>query len=377
MRRSRTLSRFLATISASLLLLAGFGGARSLPVFDAPGKQATLYEITKTPPPRIRSGTSLPVFDLGEDGTVGLAGDASLADTHTLTLRHYPDKSGSGGDRRSAGASLPMLVKADVRLLWALLSPENRARMQQSLDDFAAGLTAAGRDIVASETFKRRYQARFEVLFHQAIQASMEDPDVNRALDRVMDAAGETFGSEFIQAYVANLVKQGSMALFMLPLELGKLFGGESSAEDFREQLEALFDTPETRQLMAEKTRELMESPEVARLATAAAWAMAKELLRNPRLMPLLEQLAAEPAFSSQIGRIERSSLDTANTMIRLLIGVDGDDRMHPLAAVVVRSLFFNGPQWLVIEVSPPHMKDPAPHPLPNAIPLSRRVDRS
>ena len=118
-----------------------------------------------------------------------------------------------------------------------------------------------------------------------------------------------------------------------------------------------IFNSPESRQLIAERIRKAASSQELARLITELGRPFLAGLLHDPEFLAVLQQIAADPAFAGRIAALERSGVESARTIARLLVIGDRDDRMHPFAAAILRSLFLDNSRWLVAFVTPEQLR--------------------
>ncbi len=73
--------------------------------------------------------------------------------------------------------------------------------------------------------------------------------------------------------------------------------------------------------------------------------------------MAALQEVAADPAFHGAFTALEQSGLESARMIVRLLVEGDRDDRMHALAATILRGLFLDNSRWLVAFVTPDQMR--------------------
>jgi hypothetical protein len=91
----------------------------------------------------------------------------------------------------------------------------------------------------------------------------------------------------------------------------------------------------------------------VARLVAEFGRPFLAAVLTDPGLVEALQEIVADPAFRASFSALEQSGLDTARMVVRLLVEGDRGDRMHALAATILRGLFLDNSRWLVAFVTP------------------------
>ena len=250
----------------------------------------------------------------------------------------------------------PVLLAADVRLLWAMTSDANKTQIRDVADVFVGRAVRALEDIIGSDTFREKHQRRFDAIVRNAFEAASSDPAVQDALDDI-PLVQRMMNRELATKYLFIAAKNGARWLGGLVGDLSRMVGAQADQDGPRGKPIRVFDAPESRRLIAERIRKVVRPEELTRLTGSFARAFLASASRNPELIAMLEEIASDLAFAEPIAAIEQAGIELARTITRLLVGIDRDDRMHPLAATILRGLLLDNPRRLVAFVTPDRLR--------------------
>ncbi len=339
--------------SLALILLVTVAGARTLPML---GSEATKIHL-KTASPQGEISDQLPVFALGGAVQAEQVGQAKIHPDKGVTVSLYRDI------EVGAIQSLPpLLLKVDLRLLWAIASEENRIQLRANIKGLGDRLMANLEAIAASPEFEVTYRPALQAILQDAAEQALDDPRVKEALEQVIDVLGDRFDDDFLSDYAGIIAKQSAAAL----IELSKLVPGlmtdllTGKSIDWtvlKGEVARLLDSREGRALVTARLREVLTSEASATLAGAFGRAMLARMADDPRLASSLNAMAAEAAFEGYFRDLEVASLGALKESARVLAGVEGSGRLHPMAAAVLRGLLFEEGDWIVVFVTPERLR--------------------
>jgi hypothetical protein len=347
MRRHRARLAGVASVAttAGLLTVAALGAVATLPMLDR-GRTVTYQIDNSGPAPERVRGTRLAVFSMNGDGTAARIGQARAIGRGALEIDFYRDVA-SRHPR-----SVPVLLQADGRLLWAFTSDANKARIRYVADRFVVDAQRTFRQVTESETFRRKYQPVLQAIARKAFDQAAADPEVREAIAG-LPPLQDVVDREFIARYLAIVARNSIRNLGGLVGDLTRTLWGGVDGVGPQRVSGSIFNSSESRQLIAERVGELARSPEVARLVAEFGRPFLAAVLTDPGLVEALQEIVADPAFRASFSALEQSGLDTARMVVRLLVEGDRGDRMHALAATILRGLFLDNSRWLVAFVTP------------------------
>ena len=340
-------------LSFALILLVTLAGARTLPLLNA--EETTIH--LEAALPKGEPAEALPVFAVGGAVQAEQVGRAKVYPDSRVTVSLYRDV--------EAGAiqSLPpVLLKVDLRLLWAIASEENRIQLRANLKGLGDRLMATLEAVAASPEFEEIYRPALQAILQDAAEQALDDPRVKEALESVIDVLGDRFDDDFLSDYAGIIAKQSAAAL----IELSKLVPGlmtdllTGKSIDWailKDEVARLLDSREGRALVVARLREVLTSEASATLAGAFGRSVLARMAEDQRLAASLNAIAAEAAFDGHFRELEAASLDALKDSARILAGVEGSQRLHPLAAAVLRGLLFDQGDWIVVFVTPERLR--------------------
>ncbi|MCC6777899.1 MAG: hypothetical protein IT537_14895 [Hyphomicrobiales bacterium] len=344
-RRSRTARAASVAVSACVLTLAGLGVVVTLPMLD--GDRAVTYQIDTASPLRERvRGGRLAVFAMNPDGTADRVGQARSIGRGALEVELYRDIA------TLEPRTTPVVLQADSRLLWEFTSDANKAKIRYLAERFVTDAQRTVRQVIGSEHFRRKYQPVLQAVARKAFDQATVDPEVREAI-AALPPLQDVVDRELVTRYLAIVARNSVRNLGGMVGDLTRTIWGSGGPETPQRISGSIFNSPESRQLIADRISDLARSPEVARVAAEFGRPFVAALLTDPALVAALREIAADPTFQPSFLALEQSGLDTARMIVRLLIEGDRDDRMHALPATILRGLFLDNARWLVAFVTP------------------------
>lgn len=326
----------------SLALLTGVA-ILALAITPRAGAGGSLQFVIERPPEVVDvSAGKLAVFSISRRAETRRIGFAQQSDRGALDVTIY-------GESAAPDKLVPVLLKADARLLWATLSDANRAEVERIAVSIAQDGQRLLADVIQSATFQQKYKKAFEGIVRKASQTAMSEPDVKLAVNRL--PIGPLLADrEFLTSLVALLAKGGTAKFLDFIRDFGRGLSGQK--DDPGERIRVL-DSPEARALISGRVDILLRSSEFAAMLTAFGGPFAVQVAGDPETLAALRAVAAEPAFARQLAEMEAISIERAKLIAKLLVGLDRNDTMHPLAATIVRGLILERSGWLVGFMSP------------------------
>lgn len=331
-------------VTVALLVAAIIGAARTLPVLDRGGPLTFDIDNSGRSIERIR-GTRLAVFSFRSDGATSRVGQARALGRGVLEVQLYEDV---GAPRQQTVA---VLLQADSRTLWAFTSNANKAKIRYIVDRFIDDAQGTLKDIADSDTFREKYQPILQALLRRAFDQAVSDPDVKQAIAE-LPPLQDVFDREFAAKYLAIVLRNSVRNLGDYVGGLTRTLWGQLDDTAPARQPQTIFNSPESRNLIGDRIREAARSKEVASLIARFGRPFLAGVLKNPDFIAVLQEMAADRAFAGRIAAIERSGVEAARIIARLLVVGDRDDRMHPFAATVLRGLLLDNSSWLVAFVT-------------------------
>ena len=331
-----------STVAVSIALLtAAVGGAvATLPSLDRGRSLAFDIDASVQLPERVRGG-HLAVFALGRDGSASRVGHARAMGRGVLAVQLYNDV------LPPRSQSLAVLLHADARLLWAVTSDANKAKIRYALDRLAGEIRGTFGEIAQSAAFRERYQPALQAMARRAFDHAAGDPDVQQAVAG-LPPLQDVIDRELVARYLVIVLRNSMRNLGDIVGNLPRSLWGDGTPQ----RLEPIFNSPDSRRLIAERVRDVARSPEVARLLADFGRPFLTTLVTDPALPVLLQEIATDPVFHGRLVALEHAGLQTARLIARLLVEGDRDDRMHAFAATILRGLFLDNSRWLVAFVT-------------------------
>lgn len=341
-RLSLARRKHLGLVASAIILSAGaLAGLEALPL-GAQGETVAHLQPVALPVSRPLSGRPLPVFLFDGAGDARRVGEAAAEPSGSLRVRLYAERAGE-----AAAAPVVVLLHADTRLLWSLASDANKAQARAIADAWVRDARAAAGAIVASERFRTHYREVLQAIAGHHVGVASNAPEVEGALDRMLQVLDESFDAEFVARYAKVLLDEFNAALQPVILAPYRLEAHRQLLRD----IASLMRKPAARQLVAEHLREVLKTPESAELLTAFATAFLGGLIEDARFFAVIRDIAGDDAFAGEVDIIERASVNALRELARLLVGIDRADRMHPIATAVLRALVFDEARWIVAYV--------------------------
>jgi len=211
-------------------------------------------------------------------------------------------------------------------------------------------------DIADSHTFREKYQPILQALLRRAFDQAASDPDVKQAIAD-LPPLQDVFDREFAAKYLAIVVKNSVRHLGDYVGGLTRTLWGQLDDIAPARQPQTIFNSPESRQLIGERIREAARSKEVARLIAGFGRPFLAGVLKDPDFIAVLQEMAADRTFAGRIAALERSGVESARIIARLLVVGDRVDRMHPFAATILRGLLLDNSSWLVAFLTPDQLR--------------------
>lgn len=341
-RSSRLMRRADLNVTIALLISAAIMAVWVLPRTGAAHVRAFTIDYVGKPIEAV-GPSKLPVFSINRAAGTRLVGFA-MSGHDVLNVSLYGETNPLSQDTNTA-----VLLLADARLLWAVISDPNKAQVKGIIDGLIQDLRLILDEIARSNAFREKYGRTVEKIVRKASQAAMDESEVKRAI-AALPVMRLFTDKEFTAKFLALLTKNGVHSFTEFMADMSSVLAGRR--EDIRPRKKVL-DAPEIRELMADRVGEIVRSDEFAKMLAEFGGPFMTNVADDPELVDTLRDIVADPAFASQFAVIEKISIERAKLIGRLLVGLDQQDRMHPLAASILRSLLFERSKWLVAFVRP------------------------
>ena len=265
----------------------------------------------------------------------------SLPDQRGFRLLTFHDLDFSLDPYRS-GYQLP----STLATLWKLLLKRDQQRIQQTIQGLLIHTRDVLRDIANTQWFRDKYEPQLRQLIIEAAQHTLKRPQVAQAQDVAMDNLLQAL-SDRVLPLLPRIVPKVSVEILSntlpnLPQNLAFfLKTGRIDPEVLGQALSKAWSDPEVQRAIEAALADFMQSEPGTTFVKETLAAFATELSADPRLPPLLEAIASEPAILTHIQPLGEEVAQAVRDIATIAFTTDGGQRLEPFAAMVLKAFIF------------------------------------
>jgi uncharacterized protein YjgD (DUF1641 family) len=237
-------------------------------------------------------------------------------------------------------------LSSTLDTLWKLLVQRDKQRIQQTIQDLLIHTHDILRDIANSQLFRDKYEPQFRQLIIEAAQRTLKRPQVAQAQEVAMDHLLQAL-SDRILPLLPRIVPKVSIEIISntLPNLTQRLAfflrTGRIDPEVLGQALAKALSDPEVQRAIEAALADFMQSEAGATFVKETLAAFATELSADPRLPPLLEAIASDPAILTHFQPLGEEVAQAVRDIATTAFTTDGGQRLEPFAAMVFKAFIF------------------------------------
>lgn len=315
-----------------------FGDGHNAAVFERP---AWAREIN--------NHVGFPAYRLRPDGASVAIGRVVMLSPERLEVSVFPDV-----EMPPVGESRVLLMETNARSLLALVPDASRTQIARDMERVARSMRDRVVSIVRDPAFDESYRLRLQDIVVDAYRKVRADPAMDMATDRAIEIYRREYAPELSNSLLlAAVPRMRAAALQMMTpswqgmLDLiteGKVDYsplGDAAADLLRN--DAFFDSLVVHALDLGRDRRFW------RVGVLLADAFIDAVSDDPRTEKLLDDIAKDPAFNSELQVLERQAAEATTTMFNSVVGRGPDMQPDALAVRVIRYILLRRPRVVAV----------------------------
>jgi hypothetical protein len=317
---------------------APFGVSENAAVFERP-------EWSR----EIDSHLGFPAYRLRDDGSALAVGRIVMLNPEQLRITVFPDV-----NLEPVARSKVVLMRTNGQALWALVPEDARLKIAKEMERVVSSVRDRFVAIVRDPAFDENYRRRLQDIVIDAYDRLRVDRNLNIARDRAI----EIYRREYAQELTDTLLLMALPRLREAALEMmspswqemmdlvtqGKidLTPLADAAADLLRDTE-FFDSMVLHGLHVSRDRRFW------RLGVVLADAFIDEVSDDPRTEELLDDMARDPAFRSELQLLEREAARATTTVFTAVVGRGPEMTPDTLAVRIIRYIVLRRPHVVAV----------------------------
>lgn len=343
--------RTAATYLLSLAILGAFATSGVYAFRGSPfGGQENAAEFVRPDWAReINNHVGFPAYRLRDDGSSVAIGRVVMLGPERLEVSVFPDV-----HMPPLGEARVLLLETNARSLLALVPDASRAQMGRDMERVARSMRDRFVSIVRDPAFDERYRTRLQDIVVDAYRRVRADPALDLATDRAIEIYRHEYAPELSNSLlIAAVPRMRAAALEMMTPSWQSMIDlitegrvdysplGDAAADLLRN--DSFFDSLVVHALDLGRDRRFW------RLGVLLADAFIDEISDDPRTEALLDDIARDPAFHTELQVLEREAATAATTMFSSVVGRGPEMRPDTLAVRIIRYILLRRPRVVAV----------------------------
>ena len=233
-------------------------------------------------------------------------------------------------------------LSSTLATLWKLLLKQDKQRIQQTIQGLLIHTRDTLRDIVDTQLFKDKYEPQLRQLIIEAAQRTLKQPQVAQAQEVAMNSLLQAL-SDRVLPLLPRIVPKVSAEILANALPNIKYFlqTGRVDPEMLGRALSKGWADPEVQRAVEAAFADFIQSEAGTTFVKDTVAAFATEFSADPRLPPLLEAVASDPAILTHLQPLGEEIAQSVRDIATVAFTTDGGQRLDPFAAMVLKSFIF------------------------------------
>ena len=306
--------------------------------FDRPSWSQDINDVRGYPAYRLRSdGSSLAIGRV-----IGLGPD-------TLEVSLFPDMT-----VEPVANSRVILMPTNAGALWALVPTTSKHEISAKMEELASLTLDRVVTIVQTPAFNQAYRARLQAIIADAYEGINRDPSMSLATKRATEILKTEYAprlSDILATMVMPRVRQAALEM-LTPSWAGIrdfLSHGEIDLSPLgRAATEVLSDEAFLRSV-SNQIIDAAADPRIWRFGITYSDALIGRVSSDPRIQGLIDDIAADPAFRSEMRVLEQETARAITDIFGRVVGRGPEMKPDTLAVRIIRYILLRRPRMVAV----------------------------